>query len=578
MFTNVRITRIYGRFLWLGWLLPIIFFPLLDAKSLSARSHSCQENAEEVCPFEMGTIGCPMAHCDPQMTDNTQQLVPNVDFNVHADTEMGSFMGLGCVSNGTRAACSFNRDMDAIIAYDFNGNRLWSSGKRINQTAFASAPIIDKYGYVIAADNRHIVRFDDLGNVVWRALMPGNGTFVPPTPISPVPNGNGCVLVGTKQGPVSTFNPTGRRSAIDSKWVSYNTSNQIFLSSEKPAYNMFYHVDNTPAFNIAGTRTYITMSKVRWPKQGALVALDVDEQGRLSLAWWYSFQSPSGASPLVVEDVGAHCGPDHNQACGPVIYFDGRYDYAGIEVAEVHAVEDRGPSGDLLWDRPHRIEPPPATTINLPVALETCECVENFYPWLDCSLLPLSYFKLPKSIDASFTADPDNGCMWYYANTWAEGDPSIGKFHDPYLRCLSYEDGTETKAVRPGCLVSEDSCFEYTPGGLVMRALDRKDVDEDGKPDSVLIFNMIGLKISDGGLSSNKIVAVRLLPEKDTGGQEPFQLLWSYDMAPLSFCGEKSSQGQLPIFANPLNPSDTRTIFSTNDDGIYVIGKKIEIK
>src|SRR5262245_17504071 len=89
-------------------------------------------------PFVLGTQGCPMAHCDVHMSDLARAPVPAGDVGVvwRSDTAKGSRSGIGCSSNGTIAACTFNDDADNVVVYEYDGTRRWSSGALLNGTAW----------------------------------------------------------------------------------------------------------------------------------------------------------------------------------------------------------------------------------------------------------------------------------------------------------------------------------------------------------------------------------------------------------------------------------------------------------
>src|SRR5262245_26323627 len=63
-------------------------------------------------------FGCPMAHCDPQMTDLVKLPPPSGDVGVvwhrleSAGEIAGSRLGLGCSGNGQITACTFSGEAD----------------------------------------------------------------------------------------------------------------------------------------------------------------------------------------------------------------------------------------------------------------------------------------------------------------------------------------------------------------------------------------------------------------------------------------------------------------------------------
>jgi hypothetical protein len=250
----------------------------------------------------------------------------------------GSSLGLGCVANGTIAACTFGGLVPAgpapyLKAYDANGQVLWSSGDVLNATAYTSAPMIDAAGGVIAADNRTVVRFDASGNVVWRTATPGG------LPISPVATQNGVVVLGTFGGPIASF---------DSATGAFLGSLHLFATID--GHKGRFETTNTPA--VRGNRIYVTTEFRLYEgtpgapdpaHHGRLYAIDVDPTRpwpfRLRVAWFYEFGSGSFASPLLVRDV---------------VYFDAERPAPNSDPLEPQflAVKDLGTSGQLVWTQP----------------------------------------------------------------------------------------------------------------------------------------------------------------------------------------------------------------------------------
>lgn len=589
-------------------ILSLLLFPIADGVMADSAV------ADSTSKFEIGPepVGCPMAHCDGQMSDNPGLPAPVAPSIVnHQYPTIGSYTGLGCVSNGSLAACSFATDYGAVKVFDHDGNELWNSGDNLwsfndderwdsldefwdfliefwdsgyglNQNAWMSAPIIDEHNHVIAADNKFIIRFDQQGSVVWKAAIPGRldkyGNIVGmPLPISPIVNNDGLIFVGTRFGPMSTFKPHESKPsltdedadvAFDAKWVRIDENGQVHLDDEKPLLNNYYHVDNTPAFRSDGKRVYITMSNRLDPKQGALVALDIDEFGMLSPVWSYRFRSPSGASPLVVEE-------DELFDGRPAIFFDGRH--GGIDVATIFAVVDDVvedvETPVLLWSHP--VDEPPVKTI-----LEVRQDIANMPTWVK-STLPYWYinvqpeFFLTKTIDASFTDYREEGCFWYYSNTWSETliKPTQSGGSDTSLRCLGY-DGVVKMEIKPGLLFGDEE--NYVVSGLPSMTMAR----ENGEPQ--LIFNAVSLYDYFGGIGNpyyyqraNKIVAVTPSTEADND----CVVDWLVDLPKYfgSYIGgvAKSTAGQFAFFAeDPENPNEsaTRIIFTTVTNGVHVIG------
>jgi hypothetical protein len=149
-----------------------------------------------------------MAHCDDQMADFTGLM------NNPANAWLGTILsgppsmaqnqggpgvgsGLGCVSNGTYAACSykvpFPQTLPALVAYTYSGLSWSDSNLLLDGNTWGSAPIIDAAGNVVIGDDRHIVKFSNTGIPLWTVHSPGGG------PVSLVTTPNGAIFSATRQ-------------------------------------------------------------------------------------------------------------------------------------------------------------------------------------------------------------------------------------------------------------------------------------------------------------------------------------------------------------------------------------------
>ena len=274
-------------------------------------------------PFVAAPHGCSMAHCNNRMNDLMSMGAPttsSVAIINHDVLSPGKGIGLGCASNGALAACTYKDPSgDNLVFYDAAGNRLWASGSLLDDTAWASAPMISSNGDVIAADDTRVVRLTSAGVVKWNTLTPGG------TPISPVTTEAGIVVLATDGGPVSAFDSrTG--NLVGAAYLQYGL------------YPAHFDTVNTPC--VRGNRIYISGRIENDPdNHGALFAVDVDPTNPttpLSVAWAYPFGAPSGASPLCV---------------GNTIYFDGASVSAGQpQNPQIFAIQDGGDSPTLLWN------------------------------------------------------------------------------------------------------------------------------------------------------------------------------------------------------------------------------------
>jgi PQQ-like domain len=280
--------------------------------------------------FELPSAGCPMAHCDARLSDQTRTLVPSSATMVAMDPVPVGGGGLGCVSNLQRAACAFRGDptrQSNLVIYDREGQRLWEDGGQLGWQAWFSAPIIGTDGTVIAADDRWLMRVDPASNtVLWKSAKPDPGT-----PISPVILGSGeMIFLATKD------NTSGGVPAM-SVWDSATGTLLAQMPIRDPASGHLYITRNTPA--VSGLRAYVVASRIDDETDGRLYAVDVCDgvacgpRGTMSPSWFYAFKGPSGASPLRI---------------GSTIFFDGR---PTARTGSLMAVRDRGTSARRVWQR-----------------------------------------------------------------------------------------------------------------------------------------------------------------------------------------------------------------------------------
>jgi len=272
--------------------------------------------------FVPAISGCSMAHCDTSINGldhAVSPMVPTSTILSHDTLPAGKGNGLGCSSNGTIAACSYaDPSGNNLVLYGPDGSRLWASGSLLDAQAFASAPMIDSAGDVIAADDQHMVRVSSSGNVVWDAPTTGG------TPISPVITQSGALVLATLGGPVSAYSN-----------VSGALIGAQYFRPEQGS-SSYYETVNTPCVN--GNRVYISTQLSSDPESGALLAVDVnasDPENPLTLAWQFSFGGPSGASPVCV---------------GGDIFFDGTSlnPDSGYDPV-IFGLQDTGSSASLLW-------------------------------------------------------------------------------------------------------------------------------------------------------------------------------------------------------------------------------------
>jgi hypothetical protein len=291
----------------------------------------CTVAAGASAQFQLPASGCPMAHCAPSQSDQVHLPIPRSAERVAVDTVPVGGGGLGCVSNGTIAACSFRGDparQSNLVVYDADGRRLWEDGGVLGWQAWFSAPLVGTDGSVVAADNRWVLRVQPAtGTVLWRSAKPDPGT-----PISPVPVGTDTpmLLVATKD------NIAGGEPAV-TVWDLETGALLSQLVLRDPATGAVYITRNTVATN--GRRAYVVGSRMDDENAGRLFAIDVCEgrrcggRGALQVRWTYDFNGPSGVSPLLL---------------GDTLIFDGR-PVGGI--GSLMAVRDTGKRPRRLWFR-----------------------------------------------------------------------------------------------------------------------------------------------------------------------------------------------------------------------------------
>jgi hypothetical protein len=290
---------------------------------------------------DLSTQGCPMAHCDGDMSDLVNTAPPIVDAAASDNADLielwsdfesldGSDWGIGCSGNGKIVACSFknfSKEHNVIVydPYEPDPNKLrkWTSKEELNEGAWTSAPIVTTLGEVIACDNKRICRFDPNGNIIWCRCFPKLCS-----PISPVILERGesrVIILATNGGPILVFN-SKNGDLLDSAYIAEDD-----LVEESSS---FFETINTPC--VKGNRIYVSTHHSIYPNRARLVAIDLDPNDKLKHVWHYEFGGRSGASPLLIDDT---------------IYFDG---HSGIKEAIFsNSHDDFNPqisdNGQVVW-------------------------------------------------------------------------------------------------------------------------------------------------------------------------------------------------------------------------------------
>jgi len=306
-------------------------------------------NADDDAGFILPGWGGAMAHSDPQMTDYIRLPVPknNVELLWHRSNlsgEQAGAKGNGIAGNGYIAACTFSGKSDNLVIYDYDGNRIWSSGDLLNALALFSAPMVDIHDRVIACDNHVVIMVDpndydhDNKTLEWVSEIPYGGL-----PYSPVIVQNDTIVIATDRGPVYVYDVRDG-SLLAYKYLGKNEKiNLIYkiLNKNDPG---FFSTINTPC--VKENRIYIS-TQYKGPRgfptlrhHARLYAVDVDPHNsnideRLKVAWYYEFGGMSQASPTLINDT---------------IYFDGyRPRPSLIRNPHLFAVKDMGDHWEEKW-------------------------------------------------------------------------------------------------------------------------------------------------------------------------------------------------------------------------------------
>lgn len=286
--------------------------------------------------FVLAPVGCPMAHCSPNMSDQVGMAVPEgaVAMRWSDGDPHGKNVGVGCSGNGTVVACAYTGSPSGtrLVVYRGDGSRVFAAQSQdLLSDAWTSTPLVGADGSIIAVDQANLVRFSPQGRVVLKVPHGGG------TPISPVIVEAKYLLLA-KRGGAITLHRLSDLSVLASLRVERPEDSGTVCS---------FDTINTPG--VMGSRAYVALQHTCEPTVGRLSALIVDGANpdatkRLRMAWSHSFTAPSGGSPLVV----LQTLPSGRR---PVVYFDGAASpqSAGPFFA---GIADVGPSGQLLFEKP----------------------------------------------------------------------------------------------------------------------------------------------------------------------------------------------------------------------------------
>jgi hypothetical protein len=293
--------------------------------------------------------GCPMAHCDPKMSDRINMRIPSSiprnepPLQHHYLSTLdprGALWGLGCVSNGDSAACAVTATDNNIQVFNHTDGALkFTSGDKLNSWVWTSAPIIDTHGSVIAADSKKIIRWDPNGNIVWETDLPDPRTdddhpiayrlndyllFDGGLPMGIVAVGNYVVLPRIAGALTIVDQNTGEikdeqyivKRALESYEDEFEYGNyklELADSIENRSEIYFTTKNTPPVLKIDGenrARMFLSCEAVKAngralsdeESAAAMVAIDLDlSNGQLYYAWNFKYDPPSGASPLLIK-------------------------------------------------------------------------------------------------------------------------------------------------------------------------------------------------------------------------------------------------------------------------------------
>lgn len=296
----------------------------------------------------LSSAPCPMAHCAPSLDNNQNIAIPAkraTEVWHYHQPSVNFALGLGCTTGrriivcaGTGKQLSNSYDAAYLYALDFQGHLLWDSRRLLDDYVLGSVPLIDSQDNVYVSDNNWIISFTSDGVVRWQVPNPARAVLVS---LNIVSSGYLVAQAGLAAAPshglLMVINP--QTGAIASTLDLLDTVNN---------YAGEYGTANT--VTVVGNRLYTVTQFVPFGQHvpdmkniGRLYAIDVDSAGQLHPAWYFPYQGPSGASPLVVP------GPNN------MIYFDGTgttqatTTQASPPHVVLFAVRDVGHSGVQQW-------------------------------------------------------------------------------------------------------------------------------------------------------------------------------------------------------------------------------------
>jgi len=243
--------------------------------------------------FRLPPQGGGMVHCDPQMSDNIRLPAPTANATSNVGVvwyrhdfggEMFGTYGNGLSGNGRFAASTFGfldlfGQNDNLILYDYDGNRIWSSGWwhafnlskpfndteypwSLNPSACSSTPMMDVNHRVIACDYQKIIlvnasNYDNV-HVDWISYLPKSTTLIPKSPLSPTIVENKTIILPTNGGPLYAFNITNGKKIATLSFLD-NSSNDSYYVVREMNWPDFWTIMSNP---LAGPYHYDRINHV----------------------------------------------------------------------------------------------------------------------------------------------------------------------------------------------------------------------------------------------------------------------------------------------------------------------------
>jgi hypothetical protein len=300
--------------------------------------------------FTLPSSTCPLAHCSIYAGNRTLQAPPTpmagTVNRLLADSDVGETPGLGCSTNGTVIACTYQDGLtndpnngnaaycpktvdgttvdepkDTLVIYNTSGTALYKSGCLLGPLVWTSAPLIDTNGDVIVMDDTILVSikytsgsYPSTGTASictiysWSQPYACGGTV--PASSSAINNGSVFSPVLLANGTMIAFASAapGYVFAFYADDLTYVAVPLNYSDSACNSVNHTWETKNTVAASHTATnRFYVSMNAYRnfsgFPTIdgcGELIAFEANPAGTIDFKWGYPFNGPSGASPVVL--------------------------------------------------------------------------------------------------------------------------------------------------------------------------------------------------------------------------------------------------------------------------------------